>query len=255
VFSRWEDSGASEAAPDSSPSGRQFPLRLTTRVIAVHPHDPEASTQGLLWHRGRLYESTGLHARSSLRRVELESGEVEEKLDLSPDLFGEGLARVGGELIQLTWQASRALRYDLDTLETTGEFSYEGEGWGLCFDSVHLVRSDGTDELRFHEPRSFAVVRSLAVRFQGEPVRWLNELECAEGWIYANLLNSDEIVRIDPASGQVAARVDASGLLSQGERQRAGVLNGIAYREEEGTFLLTGKLWPKIFEVVFVGAD
>jgi glutaminyl-peptide cyclotransferase len=230
-------------------------LRLTTRVIAVYPHDPEASTQGLLWHRGRLFESTGLHARSSLRRVDLESGEVEEKLDLSPDLFGEGLARVGGELVQLTWQAMRALRYELDTFEAKGEFSYEGEGWGLCFDSTNLVRSDGTDVLRFHDPRSFAVVRSLAIRLQGEPLRWLNELECAEGWIYANLLNSDEIVRIDPASGQVTARVDASGLLSQAELQRAGVLNGIAYRQDTGTFLLTGKLWPKIFEVVFVGAD
>lgn len=243
--------GACGLGSNSEPAVASSLLELEPRVLAEHPHDPDAFTQGLIWHQDRLYESTGEYGSSTLRRIELESGAVEKRLDLPEILFGEGLERVGDRLVQLTWRERLARVYDLETFELEEELTYFGEGWGLCFDSVELVRSDGTSTLTFHDPASFAQLRRLDVTLAGRPVGFLNELECAEGWIYANVWQTDSIVRIDPASGEVRARVDASGLLPD-RRQGAGVLNGIAYRPETATFLLTGKNWPKIFEVVFV---
>ncbi len=227
------------------------PARLVARVVAAYPHDPKAFTQGLLWHGGALYESTGLYGESSLRRVELATGTVQKRVDLPSRLFGEGLALVGDRLVQLTWQEEVALVWDVDTFARRGEHRYSGEGWGLCYDGRRLVMSDGSARLRLRDPQTFAVVGELAVTLDGQAVERLNELECAEGAVYANVLGSDSIVRIDPASGRVGAVVDASALLSPLERGGADVLNGIAYRPETGTFLVTGKLWPRLFEVVF----
>lgn len=225
---------------------------LVVRVVAEYPHDPTAFTQGLLWHQGRLYESTGQYGSSTLRRVKLETGEVEQQVELPPDRFGEGLERVGDRLIQLTWREQVASIYALDTLELIEELRYAGQGWGLCFDRVDLVRSDGSSALTFHDAGSLAPLRRREVTLAGRPVFNLNELECVDGQVYANVLQTDFIVRIDPATGSVTARVDASSLRAAVMESGAGVLNGIAYRRETATFLVTGKNWPKLFEVVFV---
>ncbi len=244
-----------EAASGSSSAAAEVEvLRLRTRVVASFPHDPEAFTQGLLWFEGKIYESTGLWGASSIRRVDLHTGDVEKRADLSSRLFGEGLARIGDSLVQLTWQARRAIRYDLRSFVEVSEHKYDGEGWGLCHDGVDVWRSDGSSVLWRHDQTTFGELGRLEVRLRGDSIEGLNELECAEGWIYANVLGSDEIVRIDAGSGRVVAVIDASGLLSSREAQAAGPLNGIAYRPESQTFLLTGKQWPKLFEVVFVEA-
>ena len=229
--------------------------RLELEVVALYPHDDQAYTQGFLWHDGSVYESTGLKGRSSVRRWDLASGETLQETALSPDLFGEGLARVGDRLIQLTWTAGRALVYDLATLEQVGEHAYAGQGWGLCHDGAHLVMSDGSDVLLLRDPEGFEVVERVAVTLDGKPLANLNELECHGGQVYANIYQTETIARIDPATGRVTALIDASGLLEPEEARRAEVLNGIAYRPEGGTFLLTGKLWPHVFEVRLVPAE
>lgn len=219
-------------------------------MVRTLPHDPTAFTQGLVFHEGRLLESTGLRGRSTLRVVVPETGAVERRVELSSDRFGEGLALVGPELIQLTWQERVALRYDLD-LNPLGTFEYQGEGWGLCYDGVRLVMSDGSSKLTFRDPKSFAVIGGVDVTSDGVPVRNLNELECVGSLVYANIWQSDAIVRIDAATGRVVTHIDASGLLSPSEAARADVLNGIAFDAKTGHFFLTGKLWPKLFEVRF----
>lgn len=239
------------ACGDRAPAAAAEPLALRARVLRSVPHDPTAYTQGLEWHDGSLWESTGRYGSSRLRRLDGESGEVESDRPLPDDLFGEGLTRVGERLIQLTWREGRALLWRPADLEALGELTYEGEGWGLCFDGVNLVQSDGSARLTVREADSFIPLRTLDVTLGGVPLGRLNELECAEGWIWANVYGSEQIVRIDPASGEVTAIVDASGLLGPEEREGVDVLNGIAYRPETETFFLTGKLWPKLFEVRF----
>jgi glutamine cyclotransferase len=240
---------ANEAAVVAPPP--LAPQRLTARVHAAYPHDPGAFTQGLVWDQGRLFESTGLKGRSSLREVDLESGEVRRRENGDLSVFAEGLALVQGELVQLTWREQRAFVWDAQTFRPVREVAYEGEGWGLCHDGKSLVMSDGSDVLQFRNPSSFAIERTLRVTREGDPQHMLNELECALGRIYANIWQSDEIVRIDPHSGAVDQVIDARALLSADERRGTDVLNGIAYVKERGRFLLTGKLWPKVFEVTF----
>ena len=172
--------------------------------------------------------------------------------EMPPDLFAEGLARVEDRLYQLTWNRGLALVYDLNSFEPLSNLAYSGQGWGLCHHEGRLVRSDGTHRLFFHDVETFDVARTVDVSVGGESLSQLNELECAEGWIYANVWQSETIVRIDASTGDVRAVIDAGGLLSPEERAAAGVLNGIAYDPEAGTFLLTGKNWPKLFEVIFV---
>lgn len=225
--------------------------RLRARVLRVLPHDATAYTQGLLWHDGDLFESTGQYGASRLRRVDPDTGAVLRESALSDEVFGEGLARVGERLIQLSWKARRGWILDLETFEQVGEVAYEGEGWGLCFDGAHLWMSDGSDRLVRRDPESFAPGGELSVTFEGRALPLLNELECAEGWIFANVFGADQIVQIDPVSGAVAALIDASGLLTPGERESAEVLNGIAYDSATEHFYVTGKYWPKLFEVVF----
>jgi glutamine cyclotransferase len=233
----------------------QAAVALVPDVLATYPHDPEAFTQGLLWEQGRLFESTGLYGASTLREVVPETGEVVRSVELEARYFGEGLALVEDRLIQLTWQEETAFVYDLATFERVGTFSYEGEGWGLCFDGEVLYMSDGSATLTRRDPETFEVVGTVDVTLRGEPVALLNELECAQGSVYANVFTTNVIVRIDPASGQVRGVIDASALLRAEERARLtrdAVLNGIAYNPEADTFYLTGKLWPKLFEVRFV---
>ncbi|MPZ15299.1 MAG: glutaminyl-peptide cyclotransferase [Chloroflexi bacterium] len=226
--------------------------RLRAEVLSILPHDASAFTQGLLMHEGLLYESTGLHGQSSLRAVDRESGNVLQIVDLEPKLFGEGLAQVADRLIQLTWQEGVALVYDLASLQRVSAFSYAGEGWGLCYDGKQLVMSDGSSTLSFRDPDSFEVRRTVTVKLDGLPLDRLNELECVGDDVYANVWLTDTIVRIEAQSGRVEAVIDASGLLSPVERRGVDVLNGIAYDPQSQTFLVTGKLWPSLFEVHFV---
>ena len=225
---------------------------LWLRVIRKYPHATDAFTQGLIWHEGVMYESTGQYGRSSLRKVRLEDGKVLAQRKLGPKFFGEGLERVGERLIQLTWRSGFAFVSELSTLEARETLSYRGEGWGLCYDGTALVMSDGSSMLEFRDPGSMALLGEMSVLKDGRPIRQLNELECVGSEIYANIWQRDEILRIDRKSGRVTATIDASGLLSRAEARRADVLNGIAYKPESNTFLLTGKLWPHVFEVEFV---
>ncbi len=226
--------------------------RLTVEVVAQHPHDEGAFTQGLVWHSGYLYESTGLLGRSSLRQTTL-SGEVVRQRELATDLFGEGLALVGEELLQLTWQNGLLLRFDLSSFEPTGRSTYDGEGWGLCYDGQALWMSDGSARITKRDPVSFSVVKTVEVKLDGKPIPQLNELECVSGAVYANVWTTDEILRIDPESGTVTALIDASPLRQlAGVLGRDAVLNGIAFDPSSENFLLTGKLWPVLFEVRFV---
>jgi len=232
--------------------------RLVPKVLAVHPHDPTCYTQGLLWQGGALYESCGQYGQSSLRRVDPASGEVRQRAAVPDADFAEGLALVGEKLLQLTWREGVALVYDRKSLAKTGQFPYTGEGWGLCYDGKRLVMSDGSDRLTLRDPQTFAVITGsgggeLKVTREGVPVERLNELECVGAAIYANVWQTDEILKIDAATGRVEASIDASGLLSPQERAKADVLNGIAWNPETRRFWITGKDWPKMFEVEFVG--
>jgi glutamine cyclotransferase len=240
------------AAPATTPPSA--PERLALKVLSVRPHDPEAFTQGLLLDHGSLFESTGLNGKSSLREVDPTTGAVKRKLDVPAQFFAEGLALVGDRLIQLTWQEGKALVYDRASFQKTAELPYQGEGWGLCYDGTRLVMSDGSDRLTFRDPKTFAVLGSVAVTVAGRPAYQLNELECAGGVVYANVWQTDDILRIDPKDGRVTAVIDASGLLTREERLKTDVLNGIAWDPESRTFLLTGKLWPKMFQVQLVPA-
>jgi len=226
--------------------------RLRVQVVRTYPHDSAAFTQGLLLHGGRLYESTGLVGQSSLREVEVETGRVVRRIDVAPPIFAEGLTLFGETLIQLTWQNGRALLYDRQSFRKQGELTYQGEGWGICTAGDQVVMSNGSSALTFRSPKDFKVQRTVTVTLDGRPLDRLNELECVEGAIYANVWMQDVIVRIDPAGGRVTARIDASSLLSPPERQNPDqVLNGIAYDAGDRTFLITGKLWPRLFRVRF----
>jgi len=227
---------------------------LRLEVLHTYPHDNRAFTQGLLMFDGKLYEGTGLYGRSSVRRVDLASGMVEAQAVLPAELFGEGLARVGQRLVQLTWKNGKALVWDLGTLTKVAEFSYEGEGWGLCFDGRRLVMSDGSDRLTFRNPTTFDKEGEVRVRRGGKPVGNLTELECVRGVVYANVWQDNHIARIDAVTGEVTGWIDASGLLDRSESGSTDVLNGIAEMEGSGHLLVTGKLWPHLYEVQIVPA-
>jgi glutaminyl-peptide cyclotransferase len=230
--------------------------QLGVQVLNVYPHDTRAFTQGLLLHEGKLYESTGLAGPSisSVREVEVTTGQVLRRVNLATPLFGEGLARVGSRLIQLTWQDQLAFVYDLATFETLDQFTYDTEGWGLCRDGSRLIMSDGSSTLYYRDPVTFELLGQVGVTLDGQPLASLNELECVGSLVYANVWLTDMIVAIHKEAGAVTAVIDASGLLTPAERASADVLNGIAYNPETDTFLITGKLWPKLFEVRWVPA-
>jgi glutaminyl-peptide cyclotransferase len=228
------------------------PESLRVEVLKTYPHDRGAFTQGLVLHQGTFYESTGLVGKSSLRQVEVTTGRVMRKIDVAPPYFAEGLALVGDRLIQLTWQHGKAFVYDLRNFSKQAEFSYKGEGWGLCHDGKQLIMSDGSANLTVRSATDFSIVRTIRVTMSGAPAEQLNELECVDGSVYANVWMQELIVRIDPASGRVTERINAANLLSPMERQGTDVLNGITYDPADKTFLITGKNWPKLFRVRFV---
>lgn len=248
---------------DSSPAGsarRVVAERLRVEVVAVHPHDPRAFTEGLVFSAdGSLYESTGLYGKSTIRRVDAVTGEVLASSALEPSLFGEGIAVVGASrLVQLTWKEGRALSWSLPGLSRTTGVRYDGEGWGLTVtpDGQRLVMSDGSAALSHRDPDSFVESGRVQVVLDGRPVERLNELETVGGEILANVWQTDQIVRVDAASGAVTAVIDASGLLTSSQRAEADVLNGIAHRpgDPADRLWVTGKNWPSLFEVRLVPA-
>lgn len=218
-------------------------------VLNTHPHDRRAFTEGLVIDGGRLFESTGSFGEaSSLREVDLQTGTVERRVELPAEYFGEGLTAINGRLVQLTWKSQRGFVYDENTLERVTEFTYQGEGWGLTTDGSSLIMSNGSDELRFLDPRTFAVRRSVRVRNAGRAVTGLNELEFVKGEVFANVFPGNEIMRIDPGSGDVVGRADMSGLLDA-SRAPDDVLNGIASDVATNRLYLTGKRSPRLYEV------
>lgn len=220
------------------------------KVVASYPHDPRAYTQGLLWADGYLFESTGLEGRSSLRRVRLNDGAVVQVRHLAERFFAEGLARVGDRLIQLTWKAGVGFVYDAETFERLNTFHYAGQGWGLTYDGERLIMSDGTAVLRFLDPQSLKVIGHQTVTLKGQPLGQLNELEMVRGELWANIYPTDIIARIDPKSGRVIGLIDASGLRDRiPAMYDAGALNGIAYDAQHDRIFVTGKFWPRLFEV------
>lgn len=218
-------------------------------VVRTYPHDRDAFTQGLQYLDGHLYEGTGLVGRSSIRRVDLQTGAVAQRLDMAGPYFGEGITVLNGELFQLTWQSGLAFVYDSQTFELRRRFRYRGEGWGLTHDGTHLIMSDGTNVLRFLDPATFDERRRVYVSADGVPVLELNELEYIDGEVWANIWRTERVARVDPLSGHVTAWVDLAGLLSPQERLSVDVLNGIAYDPDGDRLFVTGKLWPKIFEI------
>jgi glutaminyl-peptide cyclotransferase len=221
------------------------------QVVHVYPHDSHAFTQGLICVDGHLYESTGLNGRSSLRMVDLSTGQVLQKYDLPPEYFGEGITDWGSNLIQLTWKAHTGFVYDRFSFSLLRTFKYEGEGWGLTHDKKQLIMSDGTSYLRFLDPNSFRETRRIRVTDEtGLPIEKLNELEYLHGEVYANIWQSDEIVRISPSTGKVLGWIDLSGMIDKRELESAdAVMNGIAYDSIGDRLFVTGKLWPKLFEI------
>lgn len=223
----------------------------TYEVVKSYPHDTSAFTQGLVYENGHLLESTGLNGRSSLREVDLATGAVLKKIDVPSQYFAEGLAEFHNKLYQLTWQANKGFVYDRTTFQKQSEFAYTGEGWGLADNDTSLILSDGTSKIRFLDPATFKVQRTINVTFaDNRPLAELNELEYIEGEIYANVWQTDTIARIDPKTGKVLSWIDLSGLLPVGERtSQTDVLNGIAYDSAGKRLFVTGKLWPKIYEI------
>ncbi len=223
------------------------------RVVHAYPHDRNAFTEGLEFHDGFLYESTGLNGRSSLRKVKLETGEVVQKIALASQYFGEGITIVDNRIIQLTYQTEVGFVFGLKDFRQLQRFSYEGEGWSLTHNASSIFMDDGTDEIRVWDPKSLAEKRRIRVRDAGKPVENLNELEWVEGELFANIWQTDRIARISPVTGAVTGWIDLSGLL--GPMYRNGtedVLNGIAYDAVHKRLFVTGKLWPNVFEIKIV---
>ena len=237
--------GTAGPAPDAS-----IPV-YSYQVVHAYPHDVNAFTQGLFYKDGFLYESTGLWGRSSVRKVELETGKVLHSVGLPADVFGEGIAHWNDQLIGLTWQSEIGYVLDMAGLSYAGRFSYRGEGWGLTQNSQELIMSDGTSELRFLDPATRREVRRLRVTAHGEPVSQLNELEWVEGEIFANVWQTDRLARIDPKTGHVIGWIDLNALLAEQDniKNYTDVLNGIAYDAARKRLFVTGKFWPKVFEI------
>ena len=224
------------------------------RVIHVFPHDPEAFTQGLVYLNGVFYEGTGLNGRSTIRKVRIENGQVLQLQKLDSQYFGEGIAVFGDTLFQLTWTSGIGLLYDLTSFQRTGTFTYAGEGWGLTHDGTRLIMSDGTATLRLLDPATRKLLSRLTVRDGGVPVVNLNELEYVNGEIFANVWQTERIARISPRTGVVTGWIDLKGLLTPREQAQSVdmVMNGIAYDSAGDRLFVTGKLWPKVFEIKIV---
>jgi glutaminyl-peptide cyclotransferase len=238
-FAPWQ-----QAAPSSLPV-------YGYQIQRVYPHDPNAFTQGLQYVDGFLYEGTGLNGRSTIRKVKLETGEVVQKRDVPATYFGEGITIWNADLIELTWQSGIAFVYDKTTFQERRSFRYVGEGWGLTHDAASLIMSDGSDRLRYLDPATFEERRRVQVLADGVGVRNLNELEFVKGEIFANIWQTDIIARVGQ-DGHVVGWIDLAGLLAASERGAVDVLNGIAYDADRDRLFVTGKLWPKLFEIKLV---
>lgn len=237
------DSAVRDPATHSIPAGATF------EIIETIPHDPEAFTQGLEFDGDRLFESTGLFGESTIREVNPQTGSVIASVDLA-EVFGEGLTIVDDTVIQLTWLDGTAYRYDLDTLDQVASYSYDGEGWGLCDDGAQLVMSNGSSSLQFRDRQTFELLSTVDVEFNNSPVEELNELECVNGMVWANIWKSSLIIEVDPATGKVTTVLNARTLTPPSvEGSSSKVLNGIAYDDRDGTYLITGKQWPVMYRV------
>lgn len=245
--------GAVRERAETLPGARQSIPVLTAEVLKKYPHDPHAFTQGLEYFEGFLYESTGETGQSTVRKVDLKSGRVLQKADLSSEYFGEGLTVFRGKIYQLTWLSKEGFVYDLRSFRKLRKFHYDGEGWGLAHDGSNLILSDGTNRLRYLDPATFKVVRTLEVYAEKEAVTNLNELEYIKNEIYANVWHSNRIARIDARSGQVRAWIDCSAFATEEQKEPEAVLNGIAFDSARRRLLVTGKDWPHLFEVRIEG--
>jgi glutamine cyclotransferase len=228
------------------------PVQWSARVVASYPHDPSAFTQGLAVHDGRLFEGTGQYGRSTIREVDLKSGRVLRSVQLNYTYFGEGITIFDERLYQLTWQSETAFVYDLESFELVETLQYGGEGWGLTHDGQALIVSDGSAALSYYDPVSFERLRSVDVHDGEEPVRLLNELEYIDGEIWANIWHEDRLARISPQTGEVLGWVDLSALNPRAQRGSEAVLNGIAYDADAERLFVTGKNWPRLFEIELV---
>ena len=222
------------------------------QVVRSYPHDSGAFTQGLFIRNGFFYEGTGMNGKSGIRKVRIETGEVLQQRPLAEQYFGEGIVEWKGSILQLTWQHGIGFVYDAETFTPARTFTYKGEGWGLTHDGTRVIMSDGTPQLRFLDPATLKETGRITVRDARGPVEKLNELEFVNGEVFANVWGTDRIVRIDPADGRVTGWIDLSGLLTRSERAEADVLNGIAYDASADRLFVTGKWWPRVFEIKVV---
>jgi glutaminyl-peptide cyclotransferase len=222
----------------------------TAKVVKRYPHDPNAFTEGLLYYKGVLYESTGRNGQSSIREVTLNTGKVVRQTDLDPAYYGEGIVIWKDRLIQLTWKNEIGLIYDLNTFKLRSNFHYDGEGWALTQDGTHLIMSDGTSDLRFLDPDTMSETGRIHVTCEGRPIRQINEIEWVKNQIYANIWQTNVIVRIDPATGAVIGLIDLTDLAaSTVTRATENVPNGIAYDAAADRLFVTGKLWPALYQI------
>jgi glutamine cyclotransferase len=229
------------------------PAQYGVRVIHVYPHDRSAYTQGLEYHDGLLYEGTGIRGRSTLRVVELETGRIIRQIHLAAQYFGEGVTVLGGRVVELTWQSHIGFVYGESVFQLLRQFTYEGEGWGLTNDGRHIYMSDGTSQIRVWDPVTLAETRRVTVHDGQRQIELLNELEYIHGEIYANVYQTNRIVRISPVDGRVLGWIDAANLLDEADyAEPVDVLNGIAYDAAHNRLFITGKLWPKLFEIQLV---
>ena len=226
--------------------------QYTYQVVNVYPHDPQAFTQGLEFRGGVFYEGTGLTGKSRIRKVSLESGAVLQEIHVGDAYFGEGITISQNRVLELTWQGGKGFVYDLERFQLLKTFSYPGEGWGLTHDGDRIYMSDGSAQIRLWDAATFEEKSRISVHDQDQPVTQLNELEFVRGEIYANVWQTDRVARISPADGHVTGWIDLAGLLTPEERAGSDVLNGIAYDAEHDRLFVTGKLWPKLFEIKVV---
>ena len=250
VTAVWAACAQNGGVVAKAPAAPARPVEYAYAIVKVFPHDRGAYTQGLQYHQGFLFEGTGLNGRSSLRKVQLETGKVLQSIPLSSEFFGEGIAIVGDEIAQLTWRNGVGFVYGLSDFRLRRKFSYSGEGWGMATNGREVFMSDGSAAIRVLDPRTFAEKNRFTVRDGGHPVTQLNELEWVEGEIYANVYQTERIARISPRTGQVTGWIDMNGLLSPVMRSgQVDVLNGIAYDAAGKRLFVTGKLWPSLFQI------
>jgi glutaminyl-peptide cyclotransferase len=241
--------GAMAVLSSAAPPIQRATSMSTYEVVKSYPHDRQAFTQGLVYLDGVFYEGTGLNGRSSIRKVKIETGEVLQQHRIDDKYFGEGIAVWNNTLVQLTWQSERGFVYDRETFKPLKSFAYKGEGWGLTHDGTRLIMSDGSASIRFLDPQSLKETGRITVRDGALPVGKLNELEFVKGELYANVYMTDRIVRFSPKTGQVTGWIDLTGLLPARDAVGADVLNGIAYDAAGDRLFVTGKLWPRVFEI------